>query len=355
MLTGHVPAPCAPRRARTQPWIFAMTGGGTPLLWTVFLVAVGAMMVLDLGLFHRRPHVVSAREAAVWSAVWIGLALGFGGLVAWQLGSEPGESYVTGYLIEEALSVDNLFVFYVLFQRFSVKPEHQHRLLFWGIIGALVLRASMVFGGIWLLDRLHWLVYLLGALLLGTGVKMLVKPEAEPHPERGRLFRVLRRIIPTTGAPHGGRLFVRQGGAWRATPLLLVLAMVELTDVVFALDSIPAVFAITRDPFIVLTSNLFAVMGMRSLYFLLADLARRFVYLSPALALVLVFVGAKLALSPLYHLPTGISLAVVALLLGGAVLLSVLRRAPPAPAVTPARLSAPPSAWPPPDRRTGAR
>jgi tellurite resistance protein TerC len=184
----------------------------------------------------------------------------------------------------------------------------------------------MVFGGLWLLSQLRVLVYILGGMLVVAGIRMLVKPEGDPHPEKGRLYRVLRRIIPTSSQTHQGRLFVREGGSLRASSLLLVLILIELTDVVFALDSIPAVFAITQDPFIVLTSNLFAVMGLRSLYFLLADLARRFVYLSPALALVLVLVGAKLALSPLFHLPTALSLAVVALLLGGAVVLSVLRR-----------------------------
>jgi tellurite resistance protein TerC len=303
-----------------------MTSAGTPSLWIAFALAMTAMLVLDLGLFHRRPQVVSAREAAVWSAVWIGLALAFGGAVAWQLGTEADEAYLTGYLIEEALSIDNLFVFYVVFTSFSVKAEHQHRLLIWGIVGAVLLRAGMVFGGLWLLSQLRVLVYILGGMLVVAGIRMLVKPEGDPHPEKGRLYRVLRRIIPTSSQPHQGRLFVREGGSLRASSLLLVLILIELTDVVFALDSIPAVFAITQDPFIVLTSNLFAVMGLRSLYFLLADLARRFVYLSPALALVLVLVGAKLALSPLFHLPTALSLAVVALLLGGAVVLSVLRR-----------------------------
>jgi tellurite resistance protein TerC len=312
---------------------------GTPLLWATFVAVVAAMMVLDLGVFHRRAHVVSAREATIWSLVWIALALAFGGLVAWQRGSEAGEAYLAGYLIEEALSVDNLFVFYLVFASFAVRPEHQHRLLFWGVVGAIVLRTVMVFGGLWLLTELSFVVYILGGLLVVTGVRMLVKRDAEPHPEKGRLFRWLRRVVPTTAAPHQGRLLVREDGRLRATPLLLVLALIELTDVVFALDSVPAIFAITSDPFIVLTSNLMAVMGMRSLYFLLSDLARRFVYLPVGLALVLVFVGVKLAVSPFFHLPTPLSLAVVAAVLGGAAVLSLLatRRRRPRPVTVPGR------------------
>jgi len=312
---------------------------GTPLLWATFVAVVAGMMVLDLGVFHRRAHVVSAREATIWSLVWIALALAFGGLVAWQRGSEAGEAYLAGYLIEEALSVDNLFVFYLVFSSFSVRPEHQHRLLFWGVVGAIVLRTVMVFGGLWLLTELSFVVYLLGGLLVVTGVRMLVRRHADPHPEEGRLFRWLRRVVPTTSAPHQGRLLVREDGRLRATPLLLVLALIELTDVVFALDSVPAIFAITSDPFIVLTSNLMAVMGMRSLYFLLSDLARRFVYLPVGLALVLVFVGVKLAVSPFFHLPTPLSLAVVAAVLGGAAVLSLLatRRRRPRPVTVPGR------------------
>jgi tellurite resistance protein TerC len=303
-----------------------METAGTPLLWGTFGVLIVAMMALDLGVFHRRAHVVSTREAVIWTLVWIALALGFNAYVAWRLGGDAGQAFLTGYLIEKALSVDNLFVFFVIFSSFGIEEKYQHRLLFWGIVGALVLRAAMVFGGTWLLGHFRWLAYVFGALLVVTGARMLLRPNREPHPERGRLFRVLRRLIPTTDEPHGGRLFLRgSDGALAATSLLLVLLLVELSDIVFAIDSILAIFAVTEDPFIVLTSNVFAVMGMRSLYFVLAGLARRFVYLQPGLALVILFVGIKMGISGFVHIPTVLSLLVVTVLLGGSVVASLLR------------------------------
>jgi tellurite resistance protein TerC len=302
-----------------------MESVGTPIFWAGFAAVVVAMLALDLGVFHRRAHAVRAREAAIWSGVWIALSLAFNALVAWRAGAEAGQAFLTGYIIEKALSVDNLFVFYVVFSSFRVPERCQHRLLFWGIIGALVLRTAMVLGGSWLLARFQPLAYVFGAVLIATGVKMLRRREGEAHPERGRLFGLLRRIIPTSERADGCRLFVRDGAALRATTLFLVLVLIELTDIVFALDSILAIFAVTTDPFIVLTSNVFAVMGMRSLYFLLASLARRFVYLQPGLALVLLFVGAKMAASGWVHVPVVLSLGVVALLLGGSIVASLIR------------------------------
>jgi len=297
------------------------------VLWALFAVVVGVMLALDLGVFHRKAHVVSVREAAIWSAVWVAVSLAFNALVGWRLGRDAAGAFLTGYVIEKSLSVDNLFVFYMLFAAFRVPDVHQHKLLFWGIIGALILRTGMVFGGSWLLSRFTFLTYIFGGVLILTGAKMLARPGNEPHPEQGRVYRLLQKIIPTTSEPRGGSFVVRQesDGRLLATPLLIALILIELSDVVFAMDSILAIFAITADPFIVLTSNIFALLGMRSLYFLLANLARRFVYLQPGLALVLVFVGVKMAARDLFHLPVALSLAVVMLLIGGSIVASLLR------------------------------
>lgn len=298
---------------------------GTPLLWGGFLAFVGLMLALDLGLFSRKAHVVSMKEAAIWSGIWIALSLAFNLFVFLRWGAETGQAFLAGYLIEKALSVDNLFVFYMIFSAFTVPAAYQHRLLFWGIVGALVLRAAMVLGGSLLLGRFHWLVYIFGALLVATGVRMLARPHKQPHPERSRLFRAIKRVIPTTREPRRGKLFVREKGRLMATPLFLVLLLIELTDVVFAVDSILAIFAITEDPFIVFTSNIFAVMGMRSLFFLLAGVAKRFVYLQPGLAMVLIFVGGKMAVAEFVKIPVVISLLVVSLLLGGSIVASLIR------------------------------
>jgi tellurite resistance protein TerC len=298
---------------------------GTPLLWGGFLAFVGLMLALDLGVFSRKAHVVSVKEAAIWSAVWIALSLAFNLFVLLRWGSESGEAFLTGYLIEKALSVDNLFVFYMIFSAFAVPAAYQHRLLIWGIVGALVLRAAMVLGGTLLLVRFHWLVYVFGVVLVATGVRMLARPDKKPHPERSRVFLLIKRVIPTTREPRKGKLFVRENGRWMATPLFLVLMLIELTDVVFAVDSILAIFAITEDPFIVFTSNIFAVMGMRSLFFLLAGVARRFVYLQPGLAIVLIFVGIKMAVSEFVKIPVVMSLVAVVLILGGSIVASLFK------------------------------
>jgi tellurite resistance protein TerC len=294
-------------------------------LWTLFAVFVVTMLALDLGVFHRKAHVVSVKEAGIWSAVWVAVSLLFNALVVWRLGRDAGGAFLTGYIIEKSLSVDNLFVFYMLFAALRVPDAYQHRLLFWGIIGALILRTGMVFGGSWLLSRFTFLTYVFGAVLIVTGVKMLGRPDKEPRPERGRAYRLVQKVIPTTSEARGGHFFVRENGRRLATPLFIALILIELSDIVFAIDSILAIFAITVDPFIVLTSNIFAVLGMRSLYFLLAGMARRFVYLQPGLALVLVFVGAKMAARDLFHLPVVMSLAVVVLLIGGSIAASLIR------------------------------
>jgi tellurite resistance protein TerC len=302
-----------------------MVSVGTPVLWAIFAGVVAVMLALDLGVFHRRAHVVSMKEAALWSLVWVALAAAFGGFVTWRMGGTVGQAYFTGYLLEKALSVDNLFVFYLIFSSFKVEARYQHRLLFWGIIGALILRTGMIFGGTWLLSHFHALAYLFGAVLIYTGLRMLRRREGEAHPEEGRAFRLVRRLIPVASAPHQGRLLMREDGLFKATSLMLVLILVELSDVVFAIDSILAIFAVTQDPFIVLTSNVFAIMGMRSLYFLLAGMADRFRYLQPGLALVIIFVGVKMAVANFIKVPTLVSLLVIATTLAVSVIASLLR------------------------------
>ena len=300
---------------------------GSPVLWGAFLAFVVAMLVLDLGVFNRRAHAITVKEAAIWSVVWVALALLFNIFVAVRWGAEVGQAFLTGYLIEKALSVDNLFVFYMIFTAFRIPAENQHRVLFWGIVGALVLRAVMVIAGTALLVHVQWVVYVFGGILIATGVKMLVRRDAEPNFEDSRTYRVLTRIVPTTPKLHGTKMFVRENGVLLATPLLLVLLLIELMDLVFAVDSILAIFAISTDPFIVFTSNIFAVLGIRSLYFVLAGMATRFVYLQPGLAMVLIFVGAKLATSHFFHIPVLMSLFIVSLLLGGSIIASLRKEA----------------------------
>jgi tellurite resistance protein TerC len=300
---------------------------GSPLLWLLFIGFIVFMLAVDLGVLNRRAHEMSAKEAGVWTGVWVALALAFNLWVASRFGLDVGEAFLTGYLIEKALSVDNLFVFYLVFRAFRVELAQQHRLLFWGILGALVLRAAMIFGGTYLLSRFSWVVYVFGAVLIATGVKMLTRPNAELHPQEGRIYRFVQRLIPTTPEVVGQRLFARVDGRLLATPLFVVLLLVELTDIVFAIDSILAIFAVTTDPFIVFTSNVFAVLGMRSLYLVLATMARRFDYLQPGLALILLFVGTKMAVSHFYKVPTVVSLLVVVTLLGGSILASLVKTA----------------------------
>jgi tellurite resistance protein TerC len=287
-----------------------------------------ALLALDLGVIHRRAQVVRVREALVWSAVWILLALVFNVGVYYRFGSERALEFLTGYVVEKSLSVDNLFVFSVLFSSFAVPAALQHRVLLWGIVGALAMRAILIIVGAALLDRFHWLAYVFGALLILTGLRLLAQQGVEPHPERNPLFRLLRRIVPSVDDYRGARFFVVEAGRRYATPLFLVLMAVEATDLVFAIDSIPAIFAITTDPFIVFTSNAFAMLGLRALYFALADMVWRFHHLKIGLALVLVFVGGKMLAAGVYPIPIGVSLGVTAVLIGGSLVASLMR--PPA-------------------------
>lgn len=298
---------------------------GSPVLWASFTAFVLVMLALDLGVFHRKAHAVGLREALGWSVFWIALALAFNAGVYFAFGARPALEFLTGYVIEKALSVDNIFVFLVLFSYFAVPAAYQHRVLFYGILGALVMRAGFILAGAALLAAFHWTIYLFGGILIVTGVKLLLQGDEEIDPERNPVLRLFRRLVPSAAEYHGPRFLVRQAGRWVATPLLLVLVTIEATDVVFAVDSIPAIFAVTRDPFIVYTSNIFAILGLRALFFLLAGAMGKIHYLKPALALVLLFVGAKMLLADVYKIPIAASLAVITGLLGGAVVASLVR------------------------------
>jgi tellurite resistance protein TerC len=304
---------------------------GTPLLWIGFTAFVLVMLALDLGVFHRRAHAVSHREALFWVFVWVSLAIVFNVGVFLYFGSQRGLEFLTGYLIEYSLSVDNIFVFVLVFRYFAVPADSQHRALFWGILGALVMRAVFILLGAVLIQNFNWIIYVFGAFLVFTGIKMLGGKDVEVHPERNPVVHLFHRFIPVTREYHGAKLFVRQEGRRLATPLLLVLFVVEGTDLVFAVDSIPAIFGVTQDPFIVYTSNIFAILGLRSLYFLLAAAMTQFHYLKVGLGAVLAFVGAKMLISGFFHIPIAASLGVVAALLGGSVIASLLRPAPASP------------------------
>jgi tellurite resistance protein TerC len=297
---------------------------GGPLGWAIFGAIVVVALVVDLGIFHRRAHVVTMREAAVWSSVWIGLALLFNLGVFVRFGSEKGLEFFQAWLIEEALSVDNLFVFLAAFTYFGVPPKLQHRVLFWGILGALITRGIFIALGAALLANFHFVTYLLGGILILTGLKLLGTGSQPPHPEKNPVLKLLRRLIRITPDYVEGKFFVRRDGITYATPLFMVLIVIESADVVFAVDSIPAVFGVTRDVFIVYTSNIFAVLGLRALCFVVADLVRRLRYLNPALALVLSFVGVKMLIQERVKIPNWLSLTVVGGLIVGASVLSLI-------------------------------
>lgn len=297
----------------------------TLLPWIAFNALILALLALDLGVFHRNAHVVTTREAAVWSAVWIAIALAFNVGVFLFAGSETGLEFLTGYLIEKSLSVDNIFVFVLIFSYFAVPPQFQHRVLFWGIVGALVMRGLLIVAGASLLEHFHWVIYIFGAVIIVSGIRMLTQRHEELHPERNPVVRLVRRFLPVSTEYHGQRFFFRQAGKLALTPLAVVLLVVETTDLIFAIDSIPAIFAITTDPFIVYTSNVFAILGLRALYFLLAGIVGQFVYLKTGLSAVLIWVGAEMLLADVYKIPTPVSLAVVAAVLLVAIVASLIR------------------------------
>ncbi|PKO34784.1 MAG: hypothetical protein CVU34_06675 [Betaproteobacteria bacterium HGW-Betaproteobacteria-7] len=304
----------------------------TPAMWAGFIAFVLAMLALDLFVFGgRKAHRVSVKEAGTWVVAWICLALGFAGLLWWYLNDTLGAEiaqrktleFLAGYLIEQSLSVDNMFVFVMIFGYFAVPPELQRRVLLYGVLGAIVMRAGMILGGVWLVTQFSWLLYIFGAFLVVTGIKMIIFAEAEPDLDQNPLLRWLRSHLRITSNFHGEAFFVRQNGILWATPMFLVLVLIEASDVVFAVDSIPAIFAVTTDPFIVFTSNIFAIMGLRALYFLLADMADRFHLLKYGLAIVLVFIGGKMLAAPWFHMPIQWSLAIVGGIIFGSVALSL--------------------------------
>jgi tellurite resistance protein TerC len=308
---------------------------GSIWLWVGFILFVLALLGLDLGVFHRKAHAISIKEATIWSVVWISLSMLFnlGLYFFWNRisfdstysNSEAALAFFTGYLIEKSLSVDNIFVFVLLFTYFAVPAAHQHRVLFWGIIGALIMRGTLIIVGAALLKEFHWIIYVFGVFLIYTGFRMANHKNDELNPDQNVLLKFLRRIMPVTTTYEGDKFFVRRAGKLMATPLLVVLLVVESTDLVFAVDSIPAIFAVTQDAFIVFTSNVFAILGLRSLYFLLAGVVDKFHYLKLGLSFVLVFVGIKMVIVDLYKIPVGISLGVIAAILTTSIVASIIR------------------------------
>ena len=293
-------------------------------MWVSFTAVVLGILILDLGVFHRHAHVVSKKEAALWTVLWVSLAMLFNAGIYYFYGKERALEFLAGYLIEESLSVDNIFVFLLLFSYFSVPAIYQHRVLFWGILGVLVMRGFFIGVGAALLHNFHWIIYLFGAFLIFTGIKMLAKEEEQTDPDSNPAIKLLRRFMPITEGYEGQHFLVQRDGKWFGTPLLVVLVVVESTDLVFAVDSIPAIFAVTDDPFIVYTSNVFAVLGLRALYFLVAGIIDLFVYLRYGLGCVLSFVGLKMLLGDIYKIPIGISLGMIAGILTLSMIASLL-------------------------------
>ncbi len=310
-------------------------------VWFAFIGGVLVMLALDLGVFNRKAHVVTIKEAAIWTSVWVSLGLAFGAMMfVWQ-GQQKGLEWITGYLIEYSLAVDNIFVFVLVFAAFAVPPQYRHRVLFWGIIGALVMRGTMIAVGAQLIKEFHWILYVFGAFLVFTGIRMLMtKSDEHVDLEKNPAVRLARRFFRISSEYDGQKFFTVKNGVRMATPLFLVLVFIEFTDLIFAVDSIPAIFAITTDPFIVFTSNVMAILGLRSMYFLLADIVDRFVYLKTGLAVILAFIGVKLLLLDIFKIPTVASLAVVVTILVISVVASLIKTAgQPAPTLEPAAAS----------------
>lgn len=293
------------------------------LLWTVFNVFIIIMLVIDLVVFHGKEHEESIREALIWTGVWITLAVIFGIGVYYYMGTQTALDYYTGYLIEKSLSVDNIFVFLLVFSYFKVPAEYQHKVLFWGIFGALVMRLIFIFVGVALLEQFDWIIYVFGAFLVFTGIKLAMEKDKEVHPERNPILKLTRKIIPITKRYHGSDFFIYKMGKLIATPLFVVLIVIETTDLVFALDSIPAILAITRDEFIIYSSNAFAILGLRALYFALSGIMKLFHYLHYGLSLILVFVGIKMLIADFYHIPTPYALGFIGITLTVSVIASI--------------------------------
>ena len=314
--------------------------------WAAVLTVILAMLAVDL-FAHRTAHVVSVKEAAIWSAIWVSLGLAFGGVIWWAYGARAGGEYYAGYLIEKSLAVDNVFVFALIFTYFAVPRKYQHRVLFYGVIGALVFRAIFIAGGALLIENFAWILYLFGAFLVFTGWRMFTHRNDEMDLSSNPVLRWVRKRVPSTDEYYGQKFWVKKAGTWVATPLFTVLVLVETSDIIFAVDSIPAIFAVTQDPFLVFTSNAFAILGLRAMYFLLADLIHRFIYLKAGLAAILVFVGIKMLLLDVYKVPIWLSLAVIASCITVAVVASLRAtsdQAAPQPHATPAGAGTPAAA-----------
>jgi tellurite resistance protein TerC len=279
--------------------------------WVGFIAFVLSMLALDLGVFNKTPHVVSAKEAGIWTSVWVALALIFAAGLAYFVDQATALTFLTGYVVEESLSIDNIFVIVLIFQYFAVPPQYQHRVLFWGILGALIMRGIFIALGAALLARFEWIIYIFGALLVFTGIRMALKQDEEFDAEQNPVVKLVRRYLPLTESYRGKHFFTMENGKRHATPLFLVLVLVEFTDLIFAVDSIPAIFGITRDPFLVFTSNIFAIMGLRSLFFLLANVVQKFHLLKYGLAVILTYVGVKMMIEKWVHIPVMVSLSVV--------------------------------------------
>ena len=293
------------------------------VLWLSFALVIGVMFVLDLGVFNRKSHAISFKEALAWTIAWVSLAMAFNVYIYFTMGQEKALEFLTGYIIEESLSVDNLFVFIMIFSYFHVSKAHQPKILKWGIIGALVMRAIFIFAGIELIERFHWMIYVFGVVLVITGIKMAFGGEGKIEPEKNLLVRVLRKFMPVTKRVSGDKFFINRFGKRAATPLFVTLLVVESSDLIFAVDSIPAVLAVTRDPFIVYTSNVFAIMGLRSLYYLLAGFLELFVHLKFGVSCILAYVGVKMLLVDIVHIPIYFSLGVIIGVLAISILTSV--------------------------------
>ena len=298
-------------------------GGHGLLAWIVFHVVVFVLLGLDLGIVNRKPRSMGMREAVLWNLFWTALGLAFGLVMGWLYGRQATVEYTTGYVIERALSIDNIFVFVIVFRYFRVPGEHQYRILYWGILGALVMRGVLIFAGAAAVAQFHWVLYVFGAFLVYTGLMLVFKGEKPPDPEHNWGVRLARRLFPITPKLHGAHFFVRVAGRWHGTPLLIVLAVVETTDLVFALDSIPAIFGVTRDPFIIYTSNVFAILGLRAMYFLLAALLPKFRFLNYGLSLILVFIGARMLAEKFVEISTEATLLIVVGVLAASIVASL--------------------------------
>jgi tellurite resistance protein TerC len=292
--------------------------------WIGFHILIFAMLAIDLGVFHRKSHAVAIKESLIWSAVWISLALLFNLGIYFLMGKVQALEFLTGYLIEKSLSVDNIFVFVLIFAYFNIEQKYQHKILFWGIIGALIMRIGLILLGVELMNRFHWVIYVFGAILIITGLKMALQGEKKINPEKNLILRLLKRLIPISQSDSGNRFFVRVNGKLMATSLFAVLIIIETTDLIFALDSIPAILAITNNTFIVYTSNVMAILGLRALYFALAGVIHKFHYLSYGLSAILIFVGVKMSLTGIFKIPVELSLAVIAVILALSVAASMI-------------------------------